>query len=185
MNAPGVTKNVLVSVNANGSLQHWHTTSGKLLHTIHDELNVLLTVDYKPDGTMFATGGSDCIVRVYDEATRKMKVELTGGGTGEPGHSNRVFAVKFDKDDENLLISGGWDNNVKVWDLRQAAAIRSIYGPNICGDALDIHDGYILTGSWRKEKQLQLWDFGTCEFIEDIPWNDSLPSANPCQVYCA
>ena len=65
--APGVTKNVLISVNANGSLQHWHTTSGKLLHTIHDELNQLLTVDYKPDGTQFATGGSDCIVRVYDE----------------------------------------------------------------------------------------------------------------------
>jgi WD40 repeat protein len=67
LNAPGVTKNVLISVNSNGSLQHWHTTSGKLLHTIYDELNQLLTVDYKPDGTMFATGGSDCIVRVYDE----------------------------------------------------------------------------------------------------------------------
>lgn len=118
MNAPGVTKNVLISVNSNGSLQHWHTTSGKLLHTIHDELNQLLTVDYKPDGTMFATGGSDCIVRVYDEQTRKLRAELAGGGTGEPGHNNRVFAVKFDKEDENMIISGGWDNNVKVWDLR-------------------------------------------------------------------
>lgn len=67
LNAPGVTKNVLISVNSNGALQHWHTTSGKLLHTIHDELNQLFTVDYKPDGTAFATGGSDCIVRVYDE----------------------------------------------------------------------------------------------------------------------
>ena len=46
-----VTKNVLISVNANGSLQHWHTTSGKLLHTISDELNQLLTVDYTNDGT--------------------------------------------------------------------------------------------------------------------------------------
>lgn len=34
-----VTKNVIISVNANGALQHWHTTSGKLLHTIWDELN--------------------------------------------------------------------------------------------------------------------------------------------------
>jgi WD40 repeat protein len=47
-----------------------------------------------------------------------MKVEFTGGGGGELGHINRVFAVKFDKEDENLLISGGWDNNIKVWDLR-------------------------------------------------------------------
>jgi COMPASS component SWD3 len=177
----------MISVNANGALQHWHTTSGKLLHTIYDELNQLLTVDYKPDGTLFATAGSDCCVRVYDEQTRKIKVEFAGGGNsgGESGHTNRVFAVKFDKEDENMLISGGWDNNVKVWDLREPNPVRYIYGPYICGDALDLHEGYILTGSWRADKQLQLWDFGTCEFIEDIPMNDGLASPQPCQIYAA
>ena len=34
-----ITKNVILSVNANGALEHWHTTSGKRLHTIFDELN--------------------------------------------------------------------------------------------------------------------------------------------------
>ena len=34
LNGPGITKNVMISVNANGSVQHWHTTSGRLLHTI-------------------------------------------------------------------------------------------------------------------------------------------------------
>ena len=114
-----------------------------------------MTVDYKPDGTLFATAGSDCCVRVYDEQTRKIKAEFAGGGSsGESGHTNRVFAVKFDKEDENMLISGGWDNNVKVWDLREPNPVRYIYGPYICGDALDLHEGYILTGSWRAEKQL-------------------------------
>ena len=62
-----ITKNVVLTVNANGSLQHWHTTSGKLLHTIFDELNQLLCCDYNHDGTQFCSGGSDTIVRVYDE----------------------------------------------------------------------------------------------------------------------
>ncbi len=97
------------------------------------------------------TGGSDCIPRVYDEQTRKLKVELEGGGTSEPGHKNRVFAVKFDKEDENLVISGGWDKSVKIWDIREGAIVRSFCGPFVCGDALDIHDGYILTGSWRSD----------------------------------
>jgi hypothetical protein len=35
------------------------------------------------------------IVRVYDEQTRGLVVALEGGGSGEPGHSNRVFCVKF------------------------------------------------------------------------------------------
>ena len=178
--APGVTKNVMITVCANGSLQHWHTTSGKLLHTIHDELNQLLTVDYKPDGTEFATGGSDCAVRVYHERTRKLKVLLEGGGTGEPGHSNRVFALKYDKEDGNLLLSGGWDNNVKIWDVRSGQAVRSIYGPYICGDSLDLQDTYVLTGSWRAEKQVQMWDLGTGELVEELNWNKELQSDQSC-----
>ena len=39
LNCPAITKNVIISVNANGAIQHWHTTSGKCLNTIFDELN--------------------------------------------------------------------------------------------------------------------------------------------------
>jgi WD40 repeat protein len=91
-----ITKNVILSVNANGALQHWHTTSGKLLHTIFDELNQLLACDYNYDGTQFVAGGSDSVVRVYDEQTRGLVCELQGGGSGAPGHSSKVFCVKFD-----------------------------------------------------------------------------------------
>ena len=58
------------------------------------------------------------IVMVYDESTRGLVCALEGGGSGEPGHSNRVFSVKFVTDDNNLIISGGWDNNIKIWDIR-------------------------------------------------------------------
>ena len=70
-NCPAVTKNVLISVNANGALQHWHMTSGKLLNTIYDELSLLLSVDYNNDGTQFVCAGNDCILRVYDEKVLK------------------------------------------------------------------------------------------------------------------
>lgn len=33
------TKNVLISVHADGSVRHWHTTSGKCLNKIQDDLN--------------------------------------------------------------------------------------------------------------------------------------------------
>jgi|TARA_B110001450_G_scaffold237914_1_gene244544 WD40 repeat protein len=71
-----VTKNVVISVNANGALQHWHTTSGKLLHQVYDELNQLMCCDYNNDGTQFLSGGSDAVVRVYDEQTRQLVHEL-------------------------------------------------------------------------------------------------------------
>jgi len=112
-------------------------------------------------------------------------VNLEGGGAGEPGHSNRVFCVKFDQDDPNLIVSAGWDKNVKVWDIRQPSPCRSVYGPYICGDSVDLHDGFILTGSYQDNHQLQLWDFGSSEHIEDINWDEGLPSDKPCFVYAS
>ena len=181
--APSITKNVLISVNANGSLQHWHTTSGKLLNTIYDEFNQLLGADYKPDGCIFASCGSDTIVRIYDEATRKLVSELTGGVEGKSCHSNRVFWVKFDRENENVLLSGGWDNTIQIWDLREGAAIRSIYGPIICGDSIDIKEGFIVTGSYRQENQLEIWKCDTGELVSPVNWDEALPSESPCQVY--
>jgi COMPASS component SWD3 len=60
-------------------------------------------------------------------------------GSVRPGHSNRVFSIKFNPDDENILLSGGWDNTVQIWDIRAGASVRSIFGPHICGDAMDIY----------------------------------------------
>lgn len=141
-----VTKNVILTVNANGAVQHWHTTSGKLLNTIYDDLNQLLSADYNNDGSQFVTGGSDTVLRVYDEQTRQEILRLDGDN--KSGHSNRVFCVKYCTDNPNLIVSGGWDLAVKVWDIREPNPIKSIFGPYICGDTIDIKDGMLLTGAY-------------------------------------
>ncbi len=45
-----------------------------------------------------------------------------------PGHSNRVFSLKFDPDNDNTLISGGWDNTVQV----RCAAVLSCVPRRCC-----------------------------------------------------
>jgi len=54
--------------------------------------------------------------------------------------------------------------------------IRKIFGPHICGDALDIQSvsvsgssQQILTGSWRKDNTLQIWDYGSGKLIKNVP----------------
>jgi len=83
-------------------------------------------------------------------------------------HSNRVFCVKYDQDDPNMIASGGWDCNVKIWDIRQGHPVRNIAGPYICGSSIDINNGYLVTGSYRDEKQIELWDYATGKSITDI-----------------
>merc|ERR1719421_2559203 len=66
-------------------------------------------------------------------------------------------------------------------------AVRSVFGPHICGDAVDINlDGTtILTGSWRVDKQIQLWDFGSGKLIDTVPWRSGVSLSEPCAIYAA
>ena len=169
------TKNVFIAANATGLVQHWHMTSAKCLHSMEDEENQVYAIDYNDVGTQYCTAGKDKVVRLYDEATKSLILKMEGGGIfrTSPGHSNRIFSTKFAPLDPHVIVSGGWDNTVQVWDVRVGQSVRSIYGPHICGDSLDICGNEIVTGSWRGEDQLQIWDFRTCEKIQDINWNFS------------
>lgn len=188
------TKNVFLSANAAGAVQHWHMTSGKCLHTFEDEENQVYALDYNEEGTQFVTAGKDTKIRVYDEATKSNILTMEGGLMGDysketPGHSNRVFSVKCTHD-ENIVLSGGWDNTVQFWDLRTGSSVRSIYGPHICGDALDIKGNEVVTGSWRPKEQLELWDFGTGQRITEVAWNAgqsefAIHSQQACMLYAA
>lgn len=183
------TKNVLIAANAAGAVQHWHMTSGKCLHSLEEENNnQVYALDYNQDGSKFITAGKDTALRLYDEATKTLLTTMKGGmgysTNSSPGHSNRIFSVKMLPTDENLIISGGWDNTVQIWDIRAGHAIRSIFGPHLCGDALDIHDNVIVTGSWRANDQLQLWDFHSGVKITDVPWHISA-NKPPCMLYAA
>ena len=147
VSARSKTQNVLLAVNADGTAQHWHITSGRRMHRIVDEENQLYCVDYTSDGDRFVAAGKDYSVKVYDEGTKTLLADMRGGfGSSSPGHSNRVFSVKFVKEDENLVVSGGWDNTVQVWDTRVEHAVRSFYGPHVCGDSIDVINGQIVTG---------------------------------------
>jgi WD40 repeat protein len=172
----GKTKNVFIASNAGGLVQHFHMASGKCLHTTEEPGNQIYALDYNSDGSMYCSAGRDRCIKLYDEETKTLSTTLSGGFMGfyEPtapgGHSNRVFCTKFVPHDNNLIISGGWDNTVQIWDIRVGDAVRSIYGPHICGESLDMVGNEVLTGSWRPKNQLEVWDFGKGTKKADVAW---------------
>lgn len=172
------TKNVLLAASADGSLTHWHMMSQTCLYSIQEQQEAgdsqVYACDYRSDGDAFATGGRDGKVRIYDESTKALTQTLAGGrDSGSNGHSNRIYAVKYHPTDDNLIVSGGWDNTIQIWDVRAGHSVRSFYGPHLCGDALDISpDGStILTGSWRPNETLQRWELATGKLVDTIPFS--------------
>lgn len=147
----------------------------------------MFAVEYRKDAKYFATAGKDACVRIYDEETNSLEATLRGGNNlTTAGHANRIFSVIWAPFDENVLLSGGWDNTVQIWDRRQKHAVRRIFGPHICGDALDVdYRKRVLTGSWRQDNQIQLWDFDSGRLIETIPLPKSPTDQSTCSVYSA
>jgi WD40 repeat protein len=151
-------RTTLIAVTAEGFIIQLHSKSGKILQKLEEEKNPLMCVDYSPDGSLFATGGNDKVVRLYDDNTKTLITKLERHRFDLPEHSNRIFAVKFSKKDPNLLMSAGWDNTILLYDIRTKQVQNYLYGPHVCGDGLDLKDDLLLTVSWAKEDQIQLFD---------------------------
>ena len=103
-------------------------------------------------------------------------------------HTSCVFCVKCLVDDPNLIIIGGWDCTIQIWDMREQASVRSILGPHICGDSIDINGSKILAGSWREKHSLQIFDLGSGSLLTDLtiehsPWIYSAKFSEDSQ-YC-
>jgi COMPASS component SWD3 len=79
VNDKSKTKNVLLAVSADGDVQHWHVTSGRLLHSHREENNQLFCADFKSNAEQFAAAGKDHVIRIYDEATKTLIQEMDGG----------------------------------------------------------------------------------------------------------
>eukprot|EP00951_Prasinocladus_malaysianus_P049788 scaffold673637_cov60-Prasinocladus_malaysianus.AAC.1 len=77
---------------------------------------------------LFASAGSDRNIRVYDASKGQPSLELKSGGAGSlsirtsdgasTGHSNSVYALTWVPGQPDIVLSGGWDNTVHVWDCR-------------------------------------------------------------------
>ncbi|KAI9343767.1 WD40-repeat-containing domain protein [Zopfochytrium polystomum] len=183
-NSSSKNRNVLAAGYADGRLIHWHPTSGQKISTISEGDAQINCVTYQGGpgfnaeegaaGRRFASCGSEGIVRVYDGANHRRIARMSGGTPGlTAGHSNRAFSVRFHPRDPNVLVSGGWDNTLQIWDVRVGHSVRSIHGPHVCGDAVDIDDAgdRILSASFAKSDQLQLWSFKDGRLLDTIPWS--------------
>lgn len=110
------------------------------------EKNDLMCLDYNDSGTLLANAGSDGIIRIYDEITKKQLTEFEGKKF--PTHDCKVFCVKFNPQDTNMVISTAWDHNMLIYDLRTSGPVHCVTDVEVYGDAVDFHkDGnMMLTG---------------------------------------
>ena len=119
----------------------------------------------------------------YDELTRQLVCPMKSNGIRLQGHTNRVFCTKFFPDDPNILVSGGWDRIMKIYDTRVGKPVAQILGPMVAGDSIDINGDQIVAGSNRHKEPLAVYSISMLKVIQEIsfdPPNTSFPESGYC-----
>ena len=103
----------------NGKATIWDAQSGEPLHTF-DAGQYVHGVAFDPTGERLAVGSSDSKIRIYRVVDGELLSTLDG-------HTDAVLSVRF-SDDGTQLLSAGYDNTARLWDLASNQLIANIAG---------------------------------------------------------
>ena len=176
----------LMATYVSGEVKTWHVTTGSCLKSHKEDDVQLLVGAYNSSGSHCIAGGHNGCIYLYDEITGR-KISTLGPSVNKEvmdGHVMRVFALQYHPLDENVFVSGGWDNTIQWWDTRTSDrySIKKISGPRICGEGLDIEKNTqkLVAVSWRRHQNCQVFDFGSGKRIKEM---DAYGKSS--MLYCA
>ncbi|XP_051893403.1 WD repeat-containing protein 38-like [Pristis pectinata] len=176
--------NLLITGSDDGKICVWDIGSGKRrvkakghkaygyrVCTTTDVLGVISTPTgpvkacaFSADSTLFASGSTDCTVRVWNTAKAHCLHVLEG-------HTKTVETVCFSKDSKLLAsgsydnkavlwdpqATGSWDHTVVVWNVRSLKRKMSLQGHTSNVSCVAFSGvGMLASGSW--DKTVRVWD---------------------------
>ncbi|CAK7207689.1 hypothetical protein SEUCBS139899_010500 [Sporothrix eucalyptigena] len=109
---------------------------GRLIQTYAEHGYEVLSLACAADNARFASSGGDRTVFLWDVTTAQTLRRFGGGHTA--GVGGRVNCVCFAGEGDSLVVSGGFDTTVRVWDTRsgQGAGAKPIQSFTEARDAI-------------------------------------------------
>ena len=133
----------------------WHAP-WRLSTVISAHLGWVRSIAFDPTNDMFATGGADSVIKIFDTAKAcvgaedALKLTLTG-------HLNAIRGMVF-SDRHPYLFSAGEDKMVKCWDLETNQVIRHYHGHLSGVFALKMHPTLDILVTGGRDAVARVWD---------------------------
>ncbi|PSB00976.1 hypothetical protein C7B64_20765 [Merismopedia glauca CCAP 1448/3] len=109
---------IMASGGADTTIKVWKVADGSLIRTIPAHLDSVRKLRFSPDGNTLASASSDRTIKLWNVAdiTSQDVADYINPSITLTGHRDLVNSLSFTPDGKSL-ISGSYDNTVKVWNL--------------------------------------------------------------------
>ncbi|CAN7989266.1 unnamed protein product [Ixodes hexagonus] len=130
-------------------------------------------VGWSQDDHMVMTAVNDHSIKVWDSHSGKLKHTLTG-------HEDEVFVLESHPVDSRVLLSGGHDGRIIIWDLVIGCSIRSFFnmiegqGHGAVFDCKFSPDG-LLFASTDSHGHISVFGYGSSDPYKKASWSFSVP----------
>jgi len=126
----------------------------KLMRVISGHLGVPLCIGVDASNLVFATGGADKMIKIWDLATGQLKLTL------DSLHTHTVRGVKFSSR-HAYMFSAGEDKRVRCFDLEYNKVVREYHGHLAAVYALELHPALDLLVTGSRDSSVRVWDIRT------------------------
>jgi len=128
------TSKEVITGSWDNTIRFWDVeTAGTNTETLNGN-KAIISLSYNSISNLVATGHVDKVVRIWDKRLKDTEVCKT-----YRSHTGWSSCVQWHPTQEYCLISGGYDNNIKIWDIRSKTPMYSI--PNT-------HTDKVLSITW-------------------------------------
>lgn len=157
----GTSKSVMARYsNLISQKPQWHAP-WKLIRVINGHLGWVRCIAMDPvDNEWFVTGSNDTTLKVWDLASGKLKVTLSG-------HVMSIRDVVV-SERHPYMFSASEDKLVKCWDLEKNQAIRDFYGHLSGVHTVDIHPTQDLIVTGGRDSVVKIWDIRSRKAVKTL-----------------
>lgn len=135
------------------TLRLWDIKSGETTRRFVGHTKDVLSCAFSAENRQIVSGSRDTTVKLWN-TLGECKFDIT-----EHGHTKWVSCVRFSPQTLNpLIVSCGWDNLVKVWQLNNCKLICNLQGHTGYLNTVTISPDGSLCASGGKDGTAMLWD---------------------------
>jgi guanine nucleotide-binding protein subunit beta-2-like 1 protein len=141
-----------LSASWDGTLRLWDLTKGETHRHFIGHSKDVLSVAFSADNRQIVSGSRDRSIKLWN-TLGECKFTVKDGT-----HTDWVSCVKFSPSTTGLLVSGGWDKVVKVWNLTEFKVKHNLVGHKGHINTVTVSPDGSLCASGGEDGTAMLWD---------------------------